>query len=208
MKRLMTLLLGLTLCAFSVPSRAEPPAATPAGDKVMAEAGDDKDDLDVGKGIGKACSAETMITRMRERKDKVLQQMRNRFSRMSERLGKMEGRSDRMRQRARRRQGPEIGSGSAAAGEDRAAVRKARIMEKYEKFKAMIAQRKAKVGDRRAESPGGKARQSAEARGKGQGDGRVRCRPEGDRRRGREDPGRGLDQARSRLPELPPKVIR
>ena len=148
MKRLMTVLLGLALCAFSVPVTAEPPATASTGDKVVAEADDDKDDLDIGKGRGKACSAETMITRMRERKDKMLQQMRNRFARMSERLGKMEGRSERMRERAKRRQGAGIGSGTAAAGEDRPVDRKARITEKYEKFKAMIAQRKAKLGEK------------------------------------------------------------
>ncbi|HNV70296.1 MAG TPA: hypothetical protein PKO06_11405 [Candidatus Ozemobacteraceae bacterium] len=107
--------------------------------------GSDKDDLDLSPAAGgakKQISADSIISKIKERKEKLLARIRQRFERMPERMRKMEEKVDKMSNRVSK--APK-GDGEQG-GVDRKAQMKAKITERYEKFKGMISERKNKLG--------------------------------------------------------------
>ncbi len=106
----------------------------------------EKDDLDLSPAAGggkKQVNADAIISRIRDRKAKVLTRLKQRFERLPERLQKMEERVENRMNRAEKKPKAE---GAAQGGTDRKAELKAKITERYEKFKTLISERKNKMG--------------------------------------------------------------
>ncbi|MBF0500801.1 MAG: hypothetical protein HQM09_11755 [Candidatus Riflebacteria bacterium] len=107
-----------------------------------------EDDVGGAPGIGKGVTVDKIIAAMKARKDRIIAANRARFERLPERLAKSDERVDRFMNRQKKGEGKVASDGAKTSVGTHSAELKARMTEKYNKFKTMLSEKKSKIAAR------------------------------------------------------------